>query len=48
MVLAVPTYFTQAERQAVMDAAEIAGIKVNQIVNDSSAVAMDYGISRVA
>lgn len=36
-VLTVPGYFNQAERKAVITAAEIAGIKVLQLMNDYTA-----------
>lgn len=36
-VLTVPGYFNQAERKALIAAAEIAGIKVLQLINDYTA-----------
>lgn len=33
-VLAVPGYFNQAERKAVLQAAQLADIKVLQLIND--------------
>lgn len=43
-VLVVPGYFGQAERTALLTAANLANIKVLQLVNDYSAVALNYGI----
>lgn len=46
MVLIVPGYFNQAERQAMLQAADLAGLKVLQLMNDYTAVALNYGIYR--
>lgn len=46
MVLIVPGYFNQAERQAMLQAADLAGFKVLQLMNDYTAVALNYGIYR--
>ncbi|XP_056592414.1 hypoxia up-regulated protein 1 [Triplophysa dalaica] len=45
-VITVPAYFNQAERRAVLQAAHIAGLKVLQLINDNSAVALNYGVFR--
>lgn len=45
-MVAVPTYFTQQERKAVLDAAKIAELNVTRLINESTAVALDYGIFR--
>jgi molecular chaperone DnaK (HSP70) len=45
-VLAVPTYFTQQERKALLDAARIAEFSVTRLLNESTAVALDYGMFR--
>ena len=45
-MIAVPTYFTQQERKAVLDAAKIAELEVTRLLNESTAVALDYGIFR--
>jgi molecular chaperone DnaK (HSP70) len=47
-VMAVPPYFTQAERKAVLDAAKIAELGVTRLINESTAVALDYGMFRKA
>ncbi|KAL1131874.1 hypothetical protein AAG570_011485 [Ranatra chinensis] len=46
MVLTVPGFFNQAERKALIQAAELAGMKVLQLINDYTAVALNYGIFR--
>ena len=43
MVISVPTYATNIERQAYLDAAEIAGIKCIRLLNESTAIALTYG-----
>lgn len=45
-VITVPAFFNQAERRAVLQAAQIAGLKVLQLINDNSAVALNYGLFR--
>jgi heat shock protein 4 len=48
MVIAVPSYATNTERQAWLDAAEIAGIKCIRLLNDSTAICYNYGFFRKA
>lgn len=43
MVLTVPSYFSNVERQALMDAVHIAGLKCPRIINESTAIAVQYG-----
>uniref|UniRef100_A0A7N6AVC8 Hypoxia up-regulated protein 1 n=1 Tax=Anabas testudineus TaxID=64144 RepID=A0A7N6AVC8_ANATE len=45
-VITVPAFFNQAERRAVLQAAQMAGLKVLQLINDNTAVAMNYGVFR--
>ncbi|KAK3522023.1 hypothetical protein QTP70_021384 [Hemibagrus guttatus] len=45
-VITVPAFFNQAERRAVLRAAQIAGLKVLQLINDNTAVALNYGLFR--
>lgn len=45
-VITVPAFFNQAERRAVLHAAHIAGLKVLQLINDNTAVALNYGVFR--
>lgn len=48
IVIAIPTYASNAERQAYLDAAEIAGIKCIRLINESTACALTYGFFRKA
>lgn len=45
-VLTVPPYFSQTERKALKYAAQLAGLKVLQLINVNSAFALNYGIFR--
>ncbi|CAG0913391.1 unnamed protein product [Notodromas monacha] len=45
-VISVPSYFTDPERRALLDAATIAGFNVLKQMNDSTAVALAYGLYR--
>jgi len=45
-VITVPAYFNDAERQATKDAGEIAGLKVQRIVNEPTAAALAYGLDK--
>ncbi|KAI6022904.1 Hsp70 protein-domain-containing protein [Pisolithus microcarpus] len=42
VVVTVPPYYTQFERDAVVDAIEIAGLRTLALINDGSAVAINY------
>lgn len=42
-VIAVPSYFTNAERQALLDAAGICGLNVLRLMNETTATALSYG-----
>lgn len=42
-VISVPLYFTQTQREAVLDSARLAGLPSVQILNDTSALALAYG-----
>ena len=42
-VVTVPAYFNDAQRQATKDAAKIAGLTVERIINEPTAAAMAYG-----
>ncbi|XP_026797716.2 hypoxia up-regulated protein 1 isoform X1 [Pangasianodon hypophthalmus] len=46
VVITVPAFFNQAERRAVLQAAQMAGLKVLQLINDNTAVALNYGLFR--
>ncbi|CAJ0904470.1 1796_t:CDS:2, partial [Entrophospora sp. SA101] len=41
----VPPYYNQFERQAILDAAEIAGLHVLFLINDQTAVGINYAIT---
>ncbi len=45
-VITVPAYFTDAQRQATKDAGEIAGFKVERIINEPTAAALAYGFDK--
>jgi len=45
VVVSVPAYFTDSQRQATKDAAEIAGLRVKRIINEPTAAALAYGFS---
>jgi len=45
-VITVPAYFNDSQRQATKDAGEIAGLKVERIVNEPTAAALAYGLDR--
>uniref|UniRef100_A0AAZ3RKG5 Heat shock protein 4 like n=1 Tax=Oncorhynchus tshawytscha TaxID=74940 RepID=A0AAZ3RKG5_ONCTS len=40
----VPSFFTDAERRSVMDSTQIAGLNCLRLINDTTAVALAYGI----
>ncbi|EAX08482.1 heat shock 105kDa/110kDa protein 1, isoform CRA_d [Homo sapiens] len=40
----VPSFFTDAERRSVLDAAQIVGLNCLRLMNDMTAVALNYGI----
>ncbi|XP_061786648.1 heat shock 70 kDa protein 4b [Nerophis lumbriciformis] len=43
-VVSVPCYFTDTERRSVVDAAQIAGLNCLRLMNETTAVALAYGI----
>eukprot|EP01066_Platyproteum_vivax_P018512 Platyproteum_vivax@DN7559_c0_g1_i1.p1 len=45
-VVSVPGYFTDCQRQAVLDACEIADLQVLRLMNEHTATALTYGIYR--
>ena len=46
IVLSVPAYFSAVERQAVLDACRIGGVNCLKLVNENTAVALQYGFFR--
>jgi hypoxia up-regulated 1 len=47
VVITVPSFFTQNERSALLDAAELAGLKVLALIDENAAAGVHYGIDRV-
>ena len=45
-VITVPAYFSDAQRQATMDAGKIAGLEVLRIINEPTAAALAYGLDK--
>jgi len=46
VIITVPAYFDDAQRQATKDAGEIAGLKVRRIINEPTAAALAYGFDK--
>jgi molecular chaperone DnaK len=46
-VITVPAYFTDVQRQATKDAGEIAGFKVERILNEPTAAALAHGLDHL-
>ena len=46
VVVAVPPYYSQFERDAIADAIEISGLRTLAIINDGTAVAVNYAMTR--
>jgi molecular chaperone DnaK len=44
-VITVPAYFNDAQRQATLDAGQIAGLNVRRIINEPTAAALAYGLN---
>ena len=47
-VITVPAYFNDAQRQATKEAGEIAGLKVERIINEPTAAALAYGLDKAS
>lgn len=47
-IITVPSYFTQEQRLMLIDAAELAGLNVNQLIHENTAAATLFGIDNVA
>ncbi|KAK4204106.1 heat shock protein 70 family [Triangularia verruculosa] len=47
LVLSVPAWFTDIQRRALIDAAEIAGLRPLRLINDTTASALGYGITKL-
>jgi molecular chaperone HscA len=48
VVITVPAYFDDAQRQATKDAAKLAGLNVFRLLNEPTAAAVAYGLDRGA
>lgn len=46
VVIAVPAWYTDAQRRAILDASEIAGLNVLRLINETTATALGYGITK--
>ena len=46
IVLSAPSYCSNVERQCLLDACEIAGLNCLRIINESTAIALQYGFFR--
>ena len=46
IVVTIPSYASNTERQALVDAADIAGLKCLRVINESTAIAYNYGFFR--
>jgi heat shock protein 4 len=47
LVIAVPGWYTDIQRRAMLDAAQIAGLNALRLINDATAVALGYGITKL-
>lgn len=45
-VITVPSFFTQQQRQAILDAASLSGLHVLSLINENTAAAIQYGIDK--
>ncbi|PNT77664.1 hypothetical protein BRADI_1g66540v3 [Brachypodium distachyon] len=48
VVITVPVYFNDSQRQATIDAGAIAGLNVMRIINEPSAAAIAYGLNKMS
>ena len=47
IVMSVPPWFTDVQRRSLIDAAEIAGLKLLRLINDTTATSLGYGITKL-
>lgn len=45
--MSVPPWFTDVQRRALLDASEIAGLKLLRLINDNTAAALGWGITKL-
>lgn len=46
VVIAVPGFYTDVQRRALLDACQIAGLNPLRLINDTTAIALGYGITK--
>lgn len=46
-VITIPAYFTEVQREATKQAAELADIKVERIINEPTAAALAFGLNKI-
>jgi molecular chaperone DnaK len=46
VIITVPAYFNDAQRQATKDAGQIAGLQVSRIINEPTAASLAYGLDK--
>lgn len=46
LFMTVPSYFTQAQRRSLKDAAEVAGLQLTGIISEAGAVGLNYAMTR--
>lgn len=47
LCMSVPPWFTDAQRRALFDASELAGLKLLRLINDNTAAALGWGITKL-
>ncbi|KAJ5204422.1 Heat shock protein hsp88 [Penicillium cinerascens] len=47
VTISVPAWFTDVQRRAMIDAADIAGLNALRLINDTTATALGYGITKL-
>lgn len=47
LCMSVPPWFTDAQRRALLDASELAGLKLLRLINDNTAAALGWGITKL-
>lgn len=46
VVISCPPWFTDAQRRAMLDASQVANLKLLRLINDNTAIALGYGITK--
>lgn len=47
LVMSVPAWFTDSQRRSLFDAAELSGLKLLRLMNDTTAAALGWGITKL-